>query len=58
MEVDMIELVRKGIITKEQYCEAAARHRHEGGHLGVKLLELGYLDGEKMQRFARSILDN
>lgn len=56
MEVPMITLVRRGYITREQYTEAVEKHRNEGGHLGEQLLELGYLDAEKMSNFARDVL--
>lgn len=52
----MISLVRAGIISRDQYLEAVQKHRQEGGLLGQKLLELGYLDGTKMERFARKVL--
>lgn len=52
----MITLVRRGYITREQYTEAVEKHRNEGGHLGEQLLELGYLDAEKMSNFARDVL--
>jgi len=56
MEVHMITLVRRGYITREQYMEAVDRHREVGGHIGVQLLELGYLDAEKMSKFAKDVL--
>ena len=56
MEVQMITLVRRGFITREQYMEAVERHRKVGGHIGVQLLELGYLDAEKMSKFAKEVL--
>lgn len=52
----MITLVRRGYITREQYMEAVDKHRREGGHLGVKLLELGYVDADKMKNFAKDVL--
>ena len=56
MEVPMITLVRRGYITREQYSEAVEKHRQHGGHLGEQLLDLGYLDAEKMSSFAREVL--
>ena len=52
----MITLVRRGYITREQYMEAVDRHRLEGGQIGVKLLELGYIDADKMKNFAKDVL--
>ena len=53
----MITLVRKGVITRAQYLDAVEKHRLEGGLIGEKLLEMGHIDGEKMQNFARTVLD-
>jgi len=53
----MISLVRKGIISRNEYLEAVEKHRQEGGLLGHKLIELGYIDSTKMEKFARSVLD-
>lgn len=52
----MISLVRNGVISRKQYLEAVEKHRHEGGLLGEKLVELGHINGKNMEKFAHKIL--
>lgn len=53
----MDKLVHFGLITSEQLSQAKFLQRVEGGLIGEKLIDLGFVNGDKMQRFASRVLD-
>jgi len=53
----MEKLVQYGIISIEQLVQARYLQRASGGLVGEKLVELGFVDGEKMKKFASRVLD-
>ena len=53
----MNKFIEYGVITQDQLEQARYLHRLEGGLIGEKLVELGFVTGEKMKKFAARIPD-
>ncbi len=53
----MEKLLQYGVITPEQLNQAKYLLRIEGGRLGEKLVELGFVNERNMKRFATRVLD-
>ena len=53
----MEKLVHYGIITVEELNHAKSVHKQRGGLIGETLIDLGYINGDKMKRFATKVLD-
>ncbi len=53
----MEKLLQYGVITTQQLNQAKYLQRIEGGRLGEKLVELGYVNESNMKRFATKVLD-
>jgi hypothetical protein len=53
----MEKFLQYNVISIEQLNQAKYLQRIEGGLIGEKLVELGYITGEKMKNFASRVLD-
>jgi hypothetical protein len=53
----MEKLLQYGVITPEQLNQAKYLMRIEGGKIGEKLVELGYVNEKNMRCFATKVLD-
>jgi hypothetical protein len=53
----MEKLIELGIINTAELNQARYLQRLEGGLVGEKLIELGFIDEHKMKNFASRVLD-
>lgn len=53
----MEKFIKYNVITAEQLNHAKHMQKIQGGLIGEKLVELGYITGEKMKNFATRVLD-
>ena len=53
----MEKLIQYGIINAGELAQARYLQRLEGGLVGEKLIELGFVDEHKMKNFASKVLD-